>query len=347
MKKSIYLALCISVLFIFTSCEKNEQPPDLFNASSLSNVSETIEYETAKVTRGELEENITESDIVVLPRVNLDVRFDHDVILKKVYVNYDQIIKKGDLIAELYTEKIEEDIELKRFMIEQEKALYNRMRISGKRDKELRIQALEIEILEEKLKKLIKDKEEHKIYAQTDCYIVKGDLIGGRKVEAGESVFVIADATKFIIKNRNEIDMTKFANFEIGDGVKLSYEDQEFRGWVCFISFDERNSGEIHFQVDNTTSFGEKKLGDITLKAKFDPIVIQDVLTIPKVAVKNNQKDYVETIKDGVRRVRYIQCGVEGTNKENLTIIQVVDGLKEGENVILKTKSTLDGEPWY
>lgn len=342
MRKSIYLALCVSILFMFTSCKKSEQPSNLFDPSSLSNVSEAIEYDTAKVTRGDLKENIIVNGVAVSPRVSLDVRFEYDVVLKKVYVSYNQIIKEGELIAELYTDEIEQDIEFQRFIVEQEKAIYNKMENSGRSKEELNIQALEIEISEKKLEKLIKDMEKHKIYAQTDCYIIKGDLISGRKVEAGESLFIIADATKYVIKNSNKIDMTKFTNIKIGDYATFTHGNQTFTGQVCFISFDERNFGEIHFQVNDNVSFGRKKLQDVRLSVKFHSIIREDVLIIPKVAVKNNYKDYVETIKDGVRRLRYIKCGVSGTDEQNLQIIQVLGGLKEGETIILNTKSTLN-----
>ncbi|WBW94966.1 efflux RND transporter periplasmic adaptor subunit [Oceanirhabdus sp. W0125-5] len=342
MRKRIYLALCVSIFFMFTSCKKNEQPSNLADLKCLSNV--TVKHETVKVTRGDLKEIIEEKSIVVLPRVNIDVRFEYDVILKKVHVKYDQIIKKGELIAELDTQKIEEDIEFQEFRVEQEKVLYNKMKSSGNSKEEIKIQELEIKILEEKLKKLIQDKDKFKIYAQTDCYIIKGDLITGREVEAGDSLFVIADASKFIIKNRNKIDMSKFTNVKIGDYAKLTHENQTFTGEVCFISFDEQNLGEIHFRVNDGISFGRKKFDAVRLIANFDSVILKDVLTVPRSAVKGFPKKYVETIKDGIRRLRYIKCGVLGYNDENQITIQVIGGLREGEDVILKTESTLNGE---
>lgn len=337
MRKSLYLALCVSMFFIFTSCGKDEPAADLLDFKCLSNA--TVEYEITKVRRGDLREIINVKDIHVFPKVRTNITFEEDVVLKTVYVKYDQIIKKGELIAELDTQKIDEKIQYQEFEIEMEKVLYSDMKSSGISEEELKIKELDIKILETDFKKMKQDREKYKIYAQKDCYISKGSMVSGRKVEAGESLFIITNASEFTMKTIKKVNLDKYTNVKIGDQVELTYPGQTFRGEVSFITFDERNFGRIHFRASDDVSFGEKKIREIFLSAKLDSIISEDVLTLPSMAIKDNQKKYVELLKDGVRRIRYIKCGVKGYDEKNQRIIQVVGGLKEGETVILKTKS--------
>ena len=62
----------------------------------------------------------------------------------------------------------------------------------------------------------------------------------------------------------------------------------------------------------------------------------EDVLTIPTNVLREyNGRTYVQVLQDGVKMEKDVVVGLKGT-MDNSTVYEIVSGLEEGEQVIVK-----------
>ncbi len=340
MKKNLYIVMCMFMLVLLISCGREDSSSSPFEIGELSRP--PAEYETTIAKYGNLNE-VLQLDIVhAFPKEVKSIIFDDWTIIKEVYFKNRQIIKKGELILELDTTTIDEKIVYQKFELEIQEVLYQDRKKSGYGKEKLKIIELEIEKLELELSKLEETKSKYMIYAENDCYVIKGNMVKGRNIRPGESIFSIVNATKFSMTTMSEINLSKYRNVEIGDELTLDFKGTKFRGHVSYIYFDEKNYGKIYFEAEEEFLLGDKIIEELIMTAEFDTIVSENILTIPTAAIKDNQKKYIELMKDGVRRIRYIKCGLNGFNDEDQEITQILGGLREGESVIIKKKTNSD-----
>ncbi len=349
MRKKISIFITTIIMFgLLTSCGSKEEVTTELDPEYLSKVMQGIKYETVTVSRGTLHEQISENTMIISPRTIEEFKFNFDGHLNKYYVKENKIIKKGELIAEIDTKKIEHDIMMQQFVLEREQVIYNQMISKGQNEKEIKVQELEVKIEEEKLLKLEKDKEKYKIYAPVNCYITDFNVHNGEPFKAGESLFIAAHATIPIIKTACAANMIKFENINIGDSaeIKLKYGG-EYKGKVCFISSrnDSGTGGSIYFILDNESEIGAAIFEKIISESEFESKELNNRLVLPQLAVKRNgSQRYVEIIKDGVKKIRYIDCGTTGIDDKGKPCYEVLSGLKEGDVVITGTKSKFSSE---
>ncbi len=290
----------------------------------------------------DLREHLYLKNVFIFPKYREILTFDEEVIIKNVHVFGNQIIKKGDLILELDTSNFDKYIRNKKYEIDLLEILYDDMKRKGASKYDLEIKKIDIKILEEELKKLKEKLGEHTIIAEYDCYISSGSMEIGRKVEIGETLLTISNANEYTLGTQQAINLDKFSNVKIGDEVQFTNQGNLSRGEVSFISFNENNTGTMYFKVIGEMTFSKKIIHGSYLSTEFRRVISDNALVIPKEAVKENKKFYIELLKDGVRRIRYVRIGAVGFENETDDIIpveyiQVVSGLKEGESVIVDT----------
>lgn len=334
MRKNVYIILCICMLCLFASCEQKESTAEIINLNNISDNKDKIEYVTSEVRRIDLREIIQEK-VLVDPKVTKSITMGYDVNIKYVNPHINSFVKKGDTIIEFDTKDIDREIELKKFMIDLEKRVYSGMQSSGKPIEKIKMQELEIRILEEELAKLENDREGFKVIAETDCYMTAGNPTVGRGYLSGDSVCKLVDATQYILRTRKDEDMAKFDNIKMGDSVTLSLGNDSFKAQVIYMERNSKNKGAIYFEPYTEHLFDYRKFNSIILDASFDSVMINNVVTVHRSAIKLGDKKYVEVLKDGIRRLRYIETGAKGYTEDNQVVIEVVKGLKEGEEVII------------
>lgn len=339
-KKTIILVISCIILSLLSSCGNKEEAIAELDVEYLSKVMQGIEYQTATVKTGTLKEQVKEEHMMVIPRHYQDFKFHFDGVINDYYFQGNKLINKGELIAELDTTKIEEEIMMQKFQVERERIIYDQLKEKGGSEKQIKVQELEVKIQEEKLGKLEKDKELHKIYAPVDCYITSYTVPKHGKFKAGQTLFTVAHIVDPIIKSSKVVNMNKFENINIGDSVNIKLKSGNYKGKVSFISY-EMGKEAIYITLDDEM---EKalyyKLGP---DAIFETKEIRNKLLVPKVAIKRNgQQRYVEILKDSVKKIRFINCGTEGKDGDGIPCYEVLSGLKDGDEVILKKKSIFD-----
>ncbi|WBW97833.1 efflux RND transporter periplasmic adaptor subunit [Oceanirhabdus sp. W0125-5] len=345
----IIASMMFSVItaLLFTSCGSKEEAIKEIDSEYFSKVIEGIKYDTATVTRGTLYEKVSEDTMDILPTRVKEFKFNFDGYVNEYHVKANKILKKGDLIAELDDKKISHDIMMQQFKVERQQVIYNQMKTKGQNEKEIKVQELEVKIQEEKLKKLLKDKEKHKIYAPVNCYITDFYVRKGNSFKAGETLFKASYSDKPIIKTAYAANLVKFENINIGDSAVIRQRYGEYEVKVCFISSrnDYGRGGSIFFTLDDESSMQGSIYEKIVANAEFESKELKNKLIVPELAVKRNGGiRYVEILKDGSKKIRYVDCGTVGKDENGVMCYEVLSGLKEGDVVILGIKNKLDNE---
>lgn len=338
MIKKLASAILIVSLLILTACDnESNQSKDIIDIGQLGKLQDNIEYSIKKVVREDIIEDL-DINLMISNRYNREISFDHDVTVKEFFVNKNGTIEKGTLIMELDSTKIDREIEDNKFLLGEEIKFYDGMRNLGYSSKEVRIQELEIRILEKKIAGLLKKKESYKIYAQNDSFIIYGDPKKGNKYRAGQTLIKLTEASGFIIRTPRDINLAKFNNVDIGDVVKimLKLNSGDCKARVSYIKRKDNLKGEIYFEDISNMPFFNTRKDSKRIDGEFKSVVIKNVLSVSKSAIKFKDKAYVETMKDGKRRVRYVTIGAVGKNEKGEAVVEILSGLKEGEEVIVR-----------
>ena len=95
-----------------------------------------IVYDTTTVSRGPIRVDVTASG-TIQPVNNVSVGTQVSGIIEKVFVDYNSIVKKGDLIAQLETFTLAEDLKEAQAAVTDAKAKLDYAKLNAKRNKEL------------------------------------------------------------------------------------------------------------------------------------------------------------------------------------------------------------------
>lgn len=280
-------------------------------------------------------------------------------IISKVYVREGEVVKKGDLIAELAGIEREDEIERLEYQIERNKLLLaqiddtenyelsrrwlNKIYSRGfdqtgdienyQRENEYRREDYRdaIALDEQQLAKIKQEVKQGKIYAGIagTVSIKKKNLEGSTSVknetiieikDNAECFFVVSDTKyKEYFKEGESYDMSVFSGPGSGKYKVVPYKMSEWQDQMFFSVLD----------MDESAMFESGNSGSLTviLDAR------EQVLTLPREVVHEAEgKWYVYVINEaGVRDVKWITVGLKGNE-----YVEIVEGLTEGEKVIQK-----------
>lgn len=330
---------------------------ETFPAAPVIRTYEAEEYKLANVVRGDLSTTKTISCSYV-PASQESLCFEvSGEIIKDIYVTSGQEVKKGQLVAELETGDLPEEISQLEYELEvlqiQRNYMYEswdaeNQLLEAKYDTEtdqyqaqkavvdakyiLKLESNQdsIHIKELKLQELKKDMSKRKLYATMDGTVIYVRSIQEKEASVEERVMVTIadmDSTAFVVKGDN------VQYFEIGDEVIITKSKKEYEA-VCvdpslFGLSDSEKEQKAYFQLvqpDPTLESGNS--GQIEVVTDFS----EDVLYVNKKAIKTaGGKQFVYVLNaDGLRETKDVTVGKEFGN-----VIEVLSGLSEGESVLL------------
>ncbi|WP_082225121.1 efflux RND transporter periplasmic adaptor subunit [Pseudobacteroides cellulosolvens] len=255
--------------------------------------------------------------------------------LKKVYVKSGDIVKKGDLLAEIDPGEIENQIKLQEINLKKAQIVYNeKLKSEGnavqnnKNGKQMAALDLEAERL--KLNGLRSDYEKTKLYAPIDGtvdYVLS--LNEGQFIDAYKTLIRIADTTNLQLQYSED----KIFSFQSGMKVEVTIGIKTYDGEVVRTpsdlpaDADEDSKKSIRISVKNMpqdVKIGEKALITLRLDKKENAIVL------PKNLIHNlGSRNFVQVLANGIRE----ECDVE-LGLETDTEVEIVKGLAEGDKII-------------
>ncbi|MCM1191950.1 MAG: efflux RND transporter periplasmic adaptor subunit [Butyrivibrio sp.] len=281
-------------------------------------------------------------------------------LVDKVYVAEGDIVKKGDLLAELSPGTLEEQIEDLEYRIARNELLLEYTEINealdisqvwvnyaynGYYDEAGRDQAIAdiqknyryqreddsdaLELDRRKLEELKQELAHCRVYADMEGMVYKlQDRLENSTSKEGEVIMTIVDNSQCLF----ETEMPEYNDcFREGETVEMSVITGAAAGQYELLPYAPEEWGEVQqFSVyagPMTTGIEVGTTGTI----EFVLEKREQVLCVPKTAVNSGDGRYYVyvTDEDGMRQIRWVEIGLAGDD-----MIEIRSGLEEGEKVI-------------
>ena len=360
-KKVCTLILCGAVGIGMTGCGLLPKEEELPTAPILVEA-ETEEYTVATVERGDVRiVEVIRANYVPSASEKLAFRVGDEVV-EKVYVQMGDVVKAGDVLAELdvssqkdqlrqQQDRIDslylqlehlyesEAMDLSQAQLEDERAAENKVEgwtsqmdaVLGQYEDQAQQIRNSIQVAELRLAELQREIEDRQIIASIDGTVTYlYEFKEGERAEEGRSVISLSDMSQAIFETYSE----NATMLEVGETYILTSNEVEYE--VVARSAEEMLEEGV-----------EAKEGRIYLKmAEVDPNIEQgasgsvhltieeslSTLWVPESAVREVKGQHVVYCMDeqGFREMREVEVGVQ-----NGKITEIVSGLEEDEVVIL------------
>ena len=334
----------------------------------------TIIYETAKVERATISNSVTATGTIE-PVNKVEVGTQVSGIISKIYVDYNSIVKKGQVIAELDKINLESELASAKANLASSKSELDYQETNYKRMKALHDKGFisddDFDIADLSYKKA---KEAYLVQLQTvqkaqtnlgyatitspiDGVVLSKDVEEGQTVAASFStptLFTIArDLTDMqVVANVDEADI---GNVRDGQRVTFTvdaFPDDTFEGRVKQVRQQgEEESNVVTYEVVISAPNNDLKLKpQLTANVNIYTEEIENVVSVPAKALRfspskemmndgENIKDCNATNKLWIKEANILKAYPVKTGITNGIRTQILEGVKEGTAVITNAKA--------
>jgi RND family efflux transporter MFP subunit len=292
-----------------------------------------VSYSTVQAKRGDIVKTIRGSGSLVSVESKYMFFEARGGRLKEIHAKLGDVIKKGDLLAELYTDDIESQIKQQELSLKKAKISYTQMKESGADKYELEKASIDIEIADIRLDELKEQRDQAKLVSDVDGVITYVDMrIGpGDNISAFQNIMKIADPRSLYLAYTG----SNMNNFNMGTEVDVLIKDKTYKGKVISTPANVPEDGDENLKnyvgIEVTGLPEDVQMGDnaqisLTLEESKDTIIL------PKQAVRNYMgRKYVNVLENGLNNERDVEIGIETS-----TDVEILKGVEEGEEIILR-----------
>lgn len=297
-----------------------------------------VTYETIDVKRGTIEK-VFRCTGIFASSAQKDLSFkDRGGRLKSIPVKIGDTVKKGDTIAELETDTIENDIKLQEITIKKSKIEYDkiktRIEIEGGGNKsELELAELDLEAAVLRLEGLKKELGQCKLTSVIDGEVVYiSDVKLGDMISAYQTIARVADPSQLQLEYSSD---ERAGDFKVGMKPDIVMGDNNYRGEVVMAPGSmpadaaEELKNTVRIKIDNLPkdiSIGASASIKLTLEK------LDNVIVLPKQVINTFiGRKFVNVLNNGIREERDVELGIQTD-----TQVEVVKGLSEGEKIIIR-----------
>ncbi|MDR0196808.1 MAG: hypothetical protein LBI36_01115 [Oscillospiraceae bacterium] len=322
MKKNARFLTVLAAVFSFTSCfffpdeEPILEPPTIMQ--------DEVTYVTYTARRGEIVNRVVTTGYVS-SRTQADCFFtDYTGRLKTIYPRPGDFVSEGELIAEFDVGELEFDLEAARLNAETAALVY--AATGAQADK------LALELAQNTYEQYRARMDGAKIYAP-----MSGQVSFVERLSPGEEVNPYRVLACIIIPDDLHVTATATdtSAYNKGDAVTIKIGGDEYEGVITRTPWDARGEGAEDVNalwadfVNGAPTFSDLgRLADIILVRNKN----EDAVIIPKNLVKNlDGRTYVQIFEDGEKKDVDVVTGIS-----NATEIEIVSGLKAGQQVVVR-----------
>lgn len=291
-----------------------------------------VTYTTTKVERGTIVDSVSISGTFVSTR-SYELSFEKRAgYLSEILVAPGDTVEKGQLLARLDTDELEMEIAKQKLYLEKAwialDAAYDTYD-----DTAIRLAEIEYQLQEMQLEEMENELAKQCIYAPDDgvvSYLAKTGV--GEYVAARSTFIKIVDPESLQIECTGE----SVGDFLMDQEVTVTMKKQEYAGKVVMTSadapYEALEKGKSFVRVETTDPLPEGEYLGKTVDVKLIRQKKEDVIVIPRNVVSMySGESYVLVLENGVKKERIIETGIKTT-----TSIEVLNGLEEGEEIIIK-----------
>jgi membrane fusion protein, macrolide-specific efflux system len=294
---------------------------------------------TYAVQRGEVINQIEFSGRVV-PVVQQDLTFRTSGSVRKIFVKKDDIVKEGQLLAELDTGPSEFDIHRAQVNLEIEQLKLQLVMLQTPANSEINsltvaIQQRQVELAQINVDELNNAVAVGQIVSPLNGTVMMVMMAEGNTIEAFKPVIIVADLSKLEVSGElTDAQLSKLSE-NISASINLvGRQSAAVEGTIRSLPYPYGSGNDsssqtlrISFMSDPMTA--GYNLGDlvnvtIVLEKK------ENVLWLPPQAIRNFEGRRFVIVQDGDAQRRVdVQVGIETSDR-----VEIVDGLNEGDLVI-------------
>jgi multidrug efflux pump subunit AcrA (membrane-fusion protein) len=260
--------------------------------------------------------------------------------LKSMEVRAGDSVQIGQVLAEQETDSIKNDIKKKQLKLKSDELSYEKTNntLNNTTDEKIKFdlniqleqQKINIELDKIDIEEAQKNLDRSQLKSAINGTVVYVDTINsGDKITPNKTMVTVADPSKLILKySGNGMD-----KFYAGAKIDVEYNNEKYTGVVVVdqvsIPKDAAEAARKAVKIKLDTIPPKAKIGDsasvtLVLEKK------ENVIVVPQALVHQaDGRSYVEMLKDGLRVQRNVETGIK-----NVTEIEIVKGLNEGEKIL-------------
>jgi membrane fusion protein, macrolide-specific efflux system len=332
-RKSTIPILIFLVVFLLSGCtllpteEKFVEPPLVEPPR--------ITYDTEEVVRGDIVKSISVTGSFESLSQQNTYLTDADGRIAEINVGVGDMVSEGDVMMTLVIDNLNYSIKMQEYSLEKTQLNYDRIKkihdADGSMEFEFRNAEIDLAMAQLQLDNLKNTRDKSVLYAPISGEVIYMNPI----VELGTYIspyiflFTIADATN--IQLQYSSTDSSMSSFKSGQTVEVEYDSIVYEGQVLSAASDPASgSTDKVLKVDVKGLPDTVRRGD-TAHIKLIIDEVKNVLVIPLRAVKiYSGRKYVQILEDGVKKERDVETGLETSTK-----VEIVEGLEEGESVIM------------
>jgi len=327
--KKLFLSVsCIIILVLVTGCSIFPDEEEVL-APPVKKPPE-VEYHWVEVGRGTIVQEITCNGYFEYVHKR-DLSFDYRMgPFKSFYAKKGDIVRKGDLLAELDMEDIknkidQQEIALKKLEIDYASA-------SSKNAHALTLEkiSIDIKIVKTILEDLERDYERGRIVAPMDGEVdyVSSSYKEGDRIDIGWTIIRIADTSNTQLIH----DGRYISSFKVGDLVDVRMNGSLFTGEVTPPPDDlpaellQNAKSKVYIKLR-----GYDEIVPVGTSANIRKEIAkrENVVRIPRSLIRaSGTRKYVNLFMDGLRKEQDVEVGIESAD-----YIEIISGLKEGDRL--------------
>jgi len=292
-----------------------------------------ITYETQEVKSGVIEKKISASGTFVsIEQANMF--FKHrGGRLKDIHVKVGDYVEKGQVIAELDSSDLENQIKQQEIQLKKAQTRLSQVKAHSGDKYEQRMAQYDVELAKLTLDNLKRQLNECKLTADISGNVVYVDLNVsiGDYVDAYQTLIRVADPNKLQL----QVTGPDTSSFNLGMEADVTIKKQTYSGKVVMTPADvpldvpEEQRDIVRIEVDDLpedVKLGESAQVSLILDKR------EDVIVIPRNLVRNYMgRKYVLVLEDGLKKERDVEVGLE-----TATEAEIMKGLEEGELLIVR-----------
>ena len=309
------------LIFLLTGCKLFPKEESLLAPPVMEPVK--VSYSTVKAKRGDIVKTIRGSGSFV----SIDSKYmffeARGGRLKEIYVKHGDEVKKGDLLAELYTDDLETEIKRQELNLRKAQITYNQLKANNAGKYDLERASIDIQLVRLGLESLKKQKEEAELRSDVDGVVTYVDtrLSPGDIVGAFQNLIRIANPDAlYVVYNGSNL-----SNFTMGAEVEVTIDEKTYTGKVVSTPAnvppdgDENLKNLVGIEVEDLpeeVEMGTNAQITLILEQSYDTIIV------PKQAVRNYMgRKYVNVLENGLNNERDVRIGVE-----TATEVEILEG---------------------
>lgn len=297
---------------------------------------ENVSYETIEVKKGTIERVIKcTGTFVSVSQSDLAYKYMGGR-LKSILVKPGDRVKKGDVVAELETDTVVNDIELQKIAVKKCQIIYDRIKtrfeIDGGDRTDLELAELDLNANKLRLENLQKELEKTRLISVIDGEVVYiTDIKPGEMINAYQTAVRVADPLQLQLQYSED----KVGSFQLGMKPDILLDGETYKGEVVMTPYDmPQDAGEelkksVRIKVDmlpDGVSIGST--ASITLSLE----KLDNVIVLPKQVINTfSSRKFVNVLKNNIREERDVELGIQTE-----TEVEVVKGLSVGEKIIIR-----------